>query len=714
MPQGAPLEGVAPPVRSAQARLRRRHLHRRQVIGASRYSRGVSLRVLPPARTFAALALALAGALAPSAASADEPVTLGSSDVVDAAGVVGDDLPAVEEALETLYDDTGIQLVVVYVDSFTGASTPAAWAERTAEINGLGTNDVLLAVAVTERNYVTWYPEDFELSAATTVKVEQDDIEPELRDNDWAGAAIAAADGLGRASEGFNWLPVIGGAAAIGAGAWGFSAVRKRRTTAAERRESRARLEQLEREASVALITLDDELITSRQELDFAAAQFGDEATRQFRVALEEARSKAMRSFELKKQLDDSVEETAAERIELAESIIAFAAEGDAILDAQAAAFAELRELEKNAPEVLARAEGEVTALTDRIEASARLVDELQQRYAPPAVAAVADNPAQARSLLEFATEARDGATAAIAAGRTSDAAVQVRSLQAALAQATQLVDAAEALSGQLEEAAGALTAAIRDTGEDLASARTLSGDARLGSTAETLARAVSAAEAALAAASSAEGQSHPVSSLATLTAADVELDRILAAARQQSEQVLRAVQQLPGTIARAESSIRQASSFIETRRGAVRERARSTLAQAERHLAAATEAAAVDPAGALTTALSAATTADSALASAQADVRAQQQPGGYGYTAGGGGQAGYGADLGGLLGQLVFGGSSSRGSSWGASYGGGSYRGGRSASTGRSSSSRSRGSSRSSGRSRGSSSRGRTGGGRF
>ncbi len=633
----------------------------------------------------------------------------GGSDVVDTAGVLGGQAAAVEDALDELYAEAGIQLLVAYVDTFDGMA-PAAWAERTAERNGLGSNDVLLAVAVEDRNYVTWYPDDFELSEGKTLSVEQDDIEPQLRADDWPGAAIAAADGYARASQGINWLPILAGAAIIGLGVWGFTAFRRRRAANAQRRADAARLEELEQRASVALVALDDELMTSSEELAFAAAQFGEQATKPFRDAVAEARAKSMEAFELKQRLDDPDEEPDAERAAMAEQIIALTAEGDAALDAQAAAFAELRELEKNAPQALAEAQRTETELEGRVAASERTLAELAERYDASALSAVADNAIQARELLTFAAESRGAAETALAAGKTGDAAVQVRAAQATAGRIAQLLDAVDALAVELDAASARLTDAVRDTQDDLASASALANDPRIAASTQELTRAMAKASAAVDRASSRDGHRDPLVSLTSLTAADAELDRILAAAREEQERTARAQRQLPDTIRRAETAVAQASSFITTRRGGVREHARTRLAEAERLLAAAV-ASHHDPVSAVDTALRAASTAETALARAQSDVQATS---GYGTTT-----SNDSAVLGALLGDLIFGGSGSRGSSWGSAPGGWSG----SSSSGRSSfgssRSRSRSSSRSSSRSRSSGrssgrSRGRTGGGRF
>jgi uncharacterized membrane protein YgcG len=94
----------------------------------------------------AAVAIAVSLAM-PAAAHAQDPVDLDGAYVLDQAGVVTGSEDNIEASLDRLYADTGIQLFVVYVDSFTGAASAADWANTTAELSQLGEKDALLAIA---------------------------------------------------------------------------------------------------------------------------------------------------------------------------------------------------------------------------------------------------------------------------------------------------------------------------------------------------------------------------------------------------------------------------------------------------------------------------------------------------------------------------------------------------------------------------------------
>ena len=97
-------------------------------------------------------------------ALAEEPFRV-PEQVTDEAGVLVGDTGAVEDAVEQLQADEGIQLWVVYVDTFDGID-PADWTAETYELSDFGDNDVLFAVAVEDRAYDVWVPQDFEQSDA--------------------------------------------------------------------------------------------------------------------------------------------------------------------------------------------------------------------------------------------------------------------------------------------------------------------------------------------------------------------------------------------------------------------------------------------------------------------------------------------------------------------------------------------------------------------
>jgi uncharacterized membrane protein YgcG len=671
-------------------------------------------------------------ALGLPAAMAQDPVDLGGAYTLDTVGAISGDEQSVIDALDSLYERARIQLVVVYVDTFTNPADPIDWADLTAERNGFGTDDVLLAVAVEDRQYALSIDPEFMLSDTQLDDVEGT-IEDALRDDRWADAAIdgarameAAATGVvgpnvpdsgddpatPGSSGGIPILPIVGGVAVVGVGIFVYSRIRRRKDETATAAPERMTQKQLDQRAGSLLVQLDDSLKTSEQELGFAVAQFGDAATADFTATLVSAKAKVAEAFALKQKLDDAQADSDADKRAWTSEIIRLTEAADAELDAQADAFDELRQLEKNAPQALTEVRAAASAAGERGKSAAASLAALTDRYSAAAVKPVADNVDQAAKLLSFATAAADKAKAAIDAGNASEAAIAVRTAQASVGQAVQLFDAIETLSTNLGEASEKLDAAVEDTKQDIAAARALPQDA----TSASLAPAIAAAQQALEAASATQGD--PLASLAQVEKANAALDGLFADVRDAQEKIARARAQLDPTMTAARAQITSATEYIATRRGGIGSTARTRVSEADRHLAQATALAASDPVAALAEAQQAASLAAGALDYARQDVASfdaresfsQQERSQYGGVDG--------ADLGGILGDWLFGGaggsSSSSGGGW-FSGGGGSGRSSWSGGGGRrSGSSRSGsfgGSSRSSARSSGG---GRSRGGRF
>ncbi|BBY04822.1 serine/threonine protein kinase [Mycobacterium noviomagense] len=100
---------------------------------------------------------------------------------------------AVETALTKLYSERNVHLWVVYVTNFSGM-TPFGWAEQAMRDNGFTNSDALLAVATEGPSFAFRVPP----AVAGPVAVEgiRRQIAPALSRNEWARAAVAAANGL--------------------------------------------------------------------------------------------------------------------------------------------------------------------------------------------------------------------------------------------------------------------------------------------------------------------------------------------------------------------------------------------------------------------------------------------------------------------------------------------------------------------------------------
>ncbi len=413
--------------------------------------RGTGIRMALAGLAAGALALLLPTAA--WASNADDPVDLGGAYVLDRSGVLNDPA-AVQDAIDALYSERGTQLFVVFVDRFEGAASDQDWAHESAERSGLGDHDILLAIATQDRVYRYSVTDAFPLSDDQLARVAEDHLVPELRVNDWQGGAIAFAQGLTDAQAPSLFLPIAGGVLGVGA-VTGIvvAGVRKRRATKRTQDAAEANAAELERRAGVALVELDDALKTSEQELGFAQAEFGEDHTRDFAAALADARAMAKQAFELRQKLDDAFPETPEQRRTMTLQLIEFAEKADATLDAQADAFDALRELDRNAPQVLEQVAAEQAGLAARIDQAEARIAELGAAHPKADLSTVRDVPAQARRLAGFAATAVADARAELAKPK-GEAAVAVRAAQQAVGQVTQLLGSVDSLAGSLAEQA--------------------------------------------------------------------------------------------------------------------------------------------------------------------------------------------------------------------------------------------------------------------
>ncbi|MEU8433619.1 TPM domain-containing protein [Streptomyces sp. NPDC029216] len=650
------------------------------------------------------------GVAAVPVARAEEPVTLSrEGQITDRVGALRGRRADVADALERLYSGWRIQLFVVYVHDFSGRA-PQSWADATAQKNGLGQDDLLLAVATGARQYAYSADVDSGFTEAQLADVARTAIEPALRQNDWAGAAVGAANGYGavlggkpvpepaitpgvpdpggaaRGSGGAGdyVLPVVAVGAAGALGAYAYSRRRKRggygRRTATEhpgwdgRRAEPAPLPELDSRSRALLVGTDDAVRTSTEELGFATAQFGDEAVGTFTEAVAYARNELTHAFRLRQQLDDACPEDDATRRRMLEEILARCTEANRRLDAESAAFDRLRDLEKNAAQALAAVEARFRALTGRTTTAEATLTALAGRYADSAAAPVASNAEQAKDRLLFATTSLGEARAALDGGDNGRAAVHVRAAEGAVDQAATLVDAVERRAQELAEAAGKLPGALTGTETDLADAHgVLTGTAEGSSTADLRGR-IGRAESVLADVRREQeaGRYDPIDALRRVEEADAALDEALAGAREQESGRRRAAALLDQAQLSARSAIGAAADYVTTSRGAVGSRARTRLAEAQRHLERSASLAAPDPSGALAEAQRADSLAREAQQLAEQDVREYGNP--YSGQRAGGGRGG--AVLGGIiLGELLRGGG--RGGFGGGGFGGGGGGGG-------------------------------------
>jgi hypothetical protein len=634
-----------------------------------------------------ALTTLLWGGAAPPARAA-EPMSL-QQQITDEAGVLGGQTAQVQDALDRLRSQTGVRLFVAYVDTFGGLSAQQ-WANQTADRSNLGRDDVLMAVAVKDRAYYVSVDNGFKLSNSKVSDIAANDIQPHLAANDWAGAAIAAADGFRQAlTSSVSWGPIVLGIGAVLVavliGLVLFSRRRSRALGGAPGAPKRETLEQLDSRSNLLLVRTDDSVRTADREVAFAGAEFGDDQVETYRKVVQDAKQSLTAAFAVRQRLDDAEPETPDQRYAMLTEIVQRCEAALAALEEQKDTFAKLRDLSNRAPELLGALAGRSAQLRSRVPAARSTLADLAIRYQPAALSSFEQNPDRAVERLDFADRAIQDGREATGGSARGKAALSIRAAEDALDQADRLVTSVERAAAALADAVTKLPAAVADLRGDLQTAgqlRRVAGPEE----AKALDAAVAAAQAAINTADS-SGDADPLGALRQVSQANTAMDQALAGARESGERRQRAQQHLEQALVAARAEVSAAEDLISTNRGRVGSLARTRLGEAQRRLAEAMALRDSDPEQALRLAQEADRLAEEANAAARGDLAPPGGPfgpgGPYGPYGGGYGR-GYGGSWGGawvgggaLLDAILRGGFSGGGMGGGGRRGGGGGFGG-------------------------------------
>ena len=632
-------------------------------------------------------AIFLAAVLAAPAALAEPPLRLPDY-VTDNAGVLSErQLNEVQKAVDQLYSERRIRLWVVYVESFAPKGA-VDWADQTRALSDLGDEDAVLAVATGQRSYAFRVPPAAVGGTSTQVdNIRRDRIEPALRNNDWAGAATAAASGLGSLGKSSSpdgkasLKPVLvlagGGLLSIG----GYTLYSRRRRSKRHEADVAAAKDvdptdpaalaavpigALDDLSKTIVVQVDNAVRTSANELVLAVEEFGEDQTAPFAAAVDSARTTLKQAFAVRQKLDDNVPEPLPERRDLLTRVVVSAAKANKELETQTTAFHQMRDLVFNAPERLDTLTQQLVNVTARVEPSEAKLTQLKGEFAESALASVARNVNAARERVEFAdksiTRGRELAAKPVA-GEVDELVDCVRGAESSLQQANTMLDAVDSAASDIRKAVSTLPTAIEDIQKGINAASTHLADGAVAKTAE-LSAARDAAVKAVADAQS-TGAADPLGAFTQLTQADAALDRLLGTVAEEREAAERLNKSYEQALFTAQSRVRSVSDYIDTRRGSIGPEARTRLNEAVRQLEAAEAKKNSEISEAIAHANGAALLAAQAQQLANDDVQAGQRE--YQTRYSGGRQSDMGAMVGGIiLGNILTGG-----------FGGGGYSGG-------------------------------------
>lgn len=586
----------------------------------------------------------------------------------------------IQDALDRLEKDRGIQLWVLFVDS-TGSRTATEYADAVAAANSLGGNDALLVVAMGDRSDALWVgPLLDSVSDKEIDTLLARDLEPQLKDGEFEAGVATLANGLGKAAGGdltasgggsgsvnvVAVLIVVGVLVALGLlvamVAWMSVAVRRRR--AAEERDRQTG--EVARKANGLLLEVDEQLRAAKQELGFAEAQFSEADVKPFRDAIAGANDELRAAFTVRQQLDDDRPESPDERRKLLDTLIAHAEKARDLVGAQLARLKELRDLERTAPEQLAALPKQLDALEARMPGADAEFEALHE-FAASLWTPLQGNVAEAQKRVGFA---RGAVAEGLAAnGKPQAAVVSLRAAQAAAAEAATLLDAIDRQAQACHDARERVDTEIAAAAADVSAAQQAPKEGMAADAIEQLARATSLLETARKEA----GTANPdvLAAVRAAQEANAAADAVLASVREAQARRQREEAAFSATLSRADTAYRQASDYVESRRTAMGREPRTRLAEAERRLEAARSLADTDLDRAAAEARAAEKLAGDAMNSAQRDFGGGRGP----VVAGPSGSdiAGsiLGGVLGGMLGGAMRGGTGFGGTPWGSMGGG-------------------------------------------
>ena len=439
-------------------------------------------------RLFGLLAAILMTAtlLAP-AAGAEPPFRLPDT-ITDNAGVLSDrQLADVQKAVDQLYNERRVRLWVVFVDSFAPQGA-VGWAQQTRTISDLSNEDAILAVATGQRSYAFLVPSAAAGGSSTKVDdIRRDRIEPALRNNDWAGAATAAATGLaglGKSSGKGGGLSLIPMLVIVGIGLLVIAALmvwsRRRRAKRHAADVAAAKnvdptdpaalasvpIDALDDLSRSIVVQVDNAVRTSANELVLAVEEFGEAQTAPFATAVDHARTTLKQAFAVRQKLDDDVPEPQSERRDLLTRVVVSAAKANRELDTQTTAFHQMRDLVLNAPERLDALTRQLVTVTARLEPSQQKLTAAAQRVRRVGTG-VGGAQCQCRQgacrLRRRSDQQGPRLAAKPVAGEVGELVDCVRGGESALQQANTMLDAVDSAASDIRKAVTTLPSAIED-----------------------------------------------------------------------------------------------------------------------------------------------------------------------------------------------------------------------------------------------------------
>ena len=289
---------------------------------------------------------------------------------------------------------------------------------------------------------------------------------------------------------------------------------------------------ELAKRAGRALVAADERIRAAVDELGFAEAELGADATTQLGEALLAVRRHLRDAFRLNRLNHDAIPGSADEVRARYLRVVELCEWAEDVLDEQTSALAERMRRARRAPEIIAGVRADTELLRARIPHASETIERLAARYAREALVHVEGNVAEADQLLGFAEHSVGVAERRRSAGQREQASVALDASVESVRRAATLLDSVENFEVEALRAESALAAVVEESRRDLAAALEEPRSPRVVDTIGEL-------QAALAALPPAGVNTDPFAHLSRLRAARAALDAAITAARERATDLI-------------------------------------------------------------------------------------------------------------------------------------------------------------------------------
>ncbi|MCD2441436.1 hypothetical protein LQ757_03995 [Agromyces sp. SYSU K20354] len=328
--------------------------------------------------------------------------------------------------------------------------------------------------------------------------------------------------------------------------------------------------------AGAALFAADERIRVTADELGYAEAELGTDATTQLGEALVAARRHLGDAFRLNRLNHDATSGSADEVRARTARIVQLCATIEDVLDEQTAALAERMTRARRAPEIIAGLQAATVRLRERIPDAGETIERLGARYAPEALAEVETIPAEAEQLLGFAEHSLGVAERWRGAGQRDHASVALEASVASVRRAATMLDAVETFEVEALRAEATLAAIVEESRRHLAVA--LEAPSSRG-----VASAIDEMQAALAILPPAGVNTDPFAHLSRMRKAHAALESAMAARRERAIRPAPPVGHVHHAIEAADRKLEVARDTIASHPGWIGAEAMTLLAESER-----------------------------------------------------------------------------------------------------------------------------------